>query len=112
MEQSIAAGDAAPEQTIRYTLDLTHQYHNLLQKIMWSRPTSGMVMSREWKKKEGSTFIFRMIWEVRCGLQMKQEEVRKPMDMAFIWQNKYFRIVMWNRCTDYQYYNCCIVFVF
>lgn len=34
------------------------------------------------------------------------------MDMAFIWQNKYFRIVMWNRCTDYQYYNCCIVFVF
>lgn len=42
----------------------------------------------------------------------KQEEVRKPMDMAFIWQNKYFRIVMWNRCTDYQYYNCCIVFVF
>ena len=42
----------------------------------------------------------------------KQEEVRKPMDMAFIWQNKYFRIVMWNRCTDYQYYNCYIVFVF
>ena len=33
MEQSIAAGDAAPEQTIRYTLDLTRQYHNLLQKI-------------------------------------------------------------------------------
>ena len=32
MEQSIAAGDAAPEQTIRYTLDLTRQYHNLLQK--------------------------------------------------------------------------------
>ena len=51
------------------------------QKIMWSRPTSGMVMSWEWKKKEGSTFIFRMIWEVRCGLQMKQEEVRKPMDL-------------------------------
>ena len=51
------------------------------QKIMRSRPTSGMVMSREWKKKEGSTFIFRMIWEVRCGLQMKQEEVRKPMDL-------------------------------
>ena len=81
MEQSIAAGDAAPEQTIRYTLDLTRQYHNLLQKIMWSRPTSGMVMSREWKKKEGSTSIFRMIWKVRCGLQMKQEEVRKPMDL-------------------------------
>ena len=81
MEQSIAAGDAAPEQTIRYTLDLTRQYHNLLQKRMWSRPTSGMVMSREWKKKEGSTFIFRMIWKVRCGLQMKQEEVRKPMDL-------------------------------
>ena len=32
MEQSVAAGDAAPEQTIRYTLDLTRQYHNLLQK--------------------------------------------------------------------------------
>ena len=32
MEQSIAAGDAAPEQTIRYTLDVTRQYHNLLQK--------------------------------------------------------------------------------
>ena len=32
MEQSIAAVDAAPEQTIRYTLDLTRQYHNLLQK--------------------------------------------------------------------------------
>lgn len=32
MEQSIAAGDAAPEQTIRYTLDLTRQYHNLLQR--------------------------------------------------------------------------------
>ena len=32
MEQSIVAVDAAPEQTIRYTLDLTRQYHNLLQK--------------------------------------------------------------------------------
>ena len=32
MGQSIATGDAAPARTIRYTLDLTHQYHNLLQK--------------------------------------------------------------------------------
>ena len=32
MGQSIATGDAAPAQTIRYTLDLTRQYHNLLQK--------------------------------------------------------------------------------
>ena len=32
MGQSIATGDAAPARTIRYTLDLTRQYHNLLQK--------------------------------------------------------------------------------
>mgnify|MGYP002791296320 CR=1 FL=1 len=32
MGQSIATGDAAPDRTIRYTLDLTRQYHNLLQK--------------------------------------------------------------------------------
>ena len=32
MGQSIATGDAAPTRTIRYTLDLTRQYHNLLQK--------------------------------------------------------------------------------
>ena len=32
MGQSIATGDAAPVRTIRYTLDLTRQYHNLLQK--------------------------------------------------------------------------------
>ena len=32
MGQNIATGDAAPARTIRYTLDLTRQYHNLLQK--------------------------------------------------------------------------------
>ena len=32
MGQSITTGDAAPARTIRYTLDLTRQYHNLLQK--------------------------------------------------------------------------------
>ena len=32
MGQSIATGDAATARTIRYTLDLTRQYHNLLQK--------------------------------------------------------------------------------
>ena len=32
MGQSIATGEAAPARTIRYTLDLTRQYHNLLQK--------------------------------------------------------------------------------
>ena len=32
MGQSIATGDAAQARTIRYTLDLTRQYHNLLQK--------------------------------------------------------------------------------
>ena len=32
MGQSIATGDAAPARTIHYTLDLTRQYHNLLQK--------------------------------------------------------------------------------
>ena len=32
MGQNIATGDAAPDRTIRYTLDLTRQYHNLLQK--------------------------------------------------------------------------------
>ena len=32
MGQSIVTGDAAPARTIRYTLDLTRQYHNLLQK--------------------------------------------------------------------------------
>ena len=32
MGQRIATGDAAPARTIRYTLDLTRQYHNLLQK--------------------------------------------------------------------------------
>ena len=85
MEQSIAAVDAAPEQTIRYTLDLTRQYHNLLQKTennveqtyFWDGNVTGM-------EEEGREhFYFQEIWKVRCGLQMKQEEVRKPMD----WMN-------------------------
>ena len=40
MGQSIATGDAAPARTIRYTLDLTRQYHNLLQKTT-DRRTDG-----------------------------------------------------------------------
>ena len=39
-------------------------------------------MSQEWKRMEETISISRMIWEVRCVLQMKGEEVRKSMDLT------------------------------
>ena len=71
MEQSIAAVDAAPEQTIRYTLDLTRQYHNLLQKTennvektyFWDGNVTGM------EEEGGEHFYF-------------QDDLGSPMRLA------------------------------
>ena len=59
MGQSIATGDAAPARTIRYTLDLTRQYHNLLQKTgsgldqtyFWDGNVAGM-------EEEGTDYFY------------------------------------------------------
>ena len=59
MGQSIATGDAAPDRTIRYTLDLTRQYHNLLQKTgsgpdqtyFWDGNVAGM-------EEEGKDYFY------------------------------------------------------
>lgn len=82
--QTIASGNADVTQTIRYTLDLTRQYHNLLQKTGngLDQTYFWVVMSQEWKRMEETISISRMIWEVRCVLQMKGEEVRKSMDLT------------------------------
>ena len=47
MGQSIATGDAAPARTIRYTLDLTRQYHNLLQKTTDRRTDGNLLHSSQ-----------------------------------------------------------------
>ena len=47
MGQSIATGDAAPTRTIRYTLDLTRQYHNLLQKTTDRRTDGNLLHSSQ-----------------------------------------------------------------
>ena len=47
MGQSIATGDAAPAQTIRYTLDMTRQYHNLLQKTTDRRTDGNLLHSSQ-----------------------------------------------------------------
>ena len=62
MGQSIATGDAAPARTIRYTLDLTRQYHNLLQKTGNNQEQTYFwdAMLPEWKKKEETTSTSRM----------------------------------------------------
>ena len=59
MGQSIATGDAAPARTIRYTLDMTRQYHNLLQKTgngpdqtyFWDGNVAGM-------EEEGKDYFY------------------------------------------------------
>ena len=59
MGQSIATGDAATARTIRYTLDLTRQYHNLLQKTgsgpdqtyFWDGNVAGM-------EEEGKDYFY------------------------------------------------------
>mgnify|MGYP004474950945 CR=1 FL=1 len=59
MGQNIATGDAAPARTIRYTLDLTRQYHNLLQKTgngpdqtyFWDGNVAGM-------EEEGKDYFY------------------------------------------------------
>ena len=76
MGQNLIAGNSDPQKNIHYTLDLTRQYHNLLQKstdkgiqgnpLHRLRLISGMETSPEWKRKEKIIFIFRMIWEVQC----------------------------------------------
>lgn len=47
MGQSIATGDAAPARTIRYTLDMTRQYHNLLQKTTDRRTDGNLLHSSQ-----------------------------------------------------------------
>ena len=47
MRQRIATGDAAPARTIRYTLDLTRQYHNLLQKTTDRRTDGNLLHSSQ-----------------------------------------------------------------
>lgn len=47
MRQRIATGDAAPARTIRYTLDLTRQYHNLLQKTTDRRADGNLLHSSQ-----------------------------------------------------------------
>lgn len=47
MGQNIATGDAAPARTIRYTLDMTRQYHNLLQKTTDRRTDGNLLHSSQ-----------------------------------------------------------------
>ena len=47
MGQSIATGDAAPARIICYTLDLTRQYHNLLQKTTDRRTDGNLLHSSQ-----------------------------------------------------------------
>ena len=76
MGQNLTAGNADPQKNIHYTLNLTRQYHNLLQKStdkgiqgnpLHSTQTyfcDGNVTGMEEEGKEH--FYFRMIWEVQC----------------------------------------------
>ena len=72
MGQNIATGDAAPARTIRYTLDLTRQQHNLLQKTT-DRRTDGNLL-------HSSQVYF---WDGNVA-GMEQEEVKKHMQYSMV----------------------------
>ena len=68
---------------IAYTLDLTRQYYNLLERTRKAkaRDTSGMGTWLRMKRMGNGTITFRMNWEARFGLRTVLETSGKAMDM-------------------------------
>ena len=75
---------------ITYTLDLTRQYYNLLERTEESQSQryfwDGNVAAYE--ENGERTITFRMSWEVRFGLRTVPEQSKRAMDME-PWEDLY-----------------------
>ena len=68
---------------ITYTLDLTRQYYNLLERTEESQSQRyfGMGTWQRMRRMGKGTITFRMSWEVRFGLRTVPEQSKRAMDM-------------------------------